>query len=112
MEVSSETTCPSCHSTVSAISYFCPNCGKPLRDKLPAVSLSRQIIVYSVSLFLPPFGFWYAWKYLKQSDYTSKIIGLIATILTIISTIITIRLTKGFIDAVNQSLKSINNLNF
>ena len=104
--------CKECGHEISDEALACPNCGKPQRDKVPSVSLSRQITVYSVSLFLPPFGFWYAWKYLKQSDYTSKIIGLMATILTIISTIITIRLTKGFIDSVNQSLKSINNLNF
>ncbi len=112
MEVSSETTCPSCHSTVSVTSYFCPNCGKPLKDKLPVVSLSRQIIVYFVSLFLPPFGFWYAWKYLKQPDDKSKKIGIAAVILTIISVIVTIWFTKGFINLINQILNPINNFNF
>ncbi len=112
MEIPSGTTCPSCHSTVSTNSYFCANCGKSLRDKPPAVSLSKQIIVYFVSLFLPPFGFYYAWKYLKQSNDTSKKIGIVAVILTIISTLAIIWAVKGFIDSVSQSVNSLNNLNF
>jgi len=112
METQSEVTCPSCKSAVPTIAYFCSNCGKQLRDKPPATTLSRQIIVYFVSLFLPPFGFWYAWKYLKRVDYESRKIGIVAVILTIISILVTIWLTEGFINLVSQSFNSINNFNF
>jgi uncharacterized membrane protein YqaE (UPF0057 family) len=111
MENKSELICPSCKSTVSVDAYFCPNCGKQLKDKPPATTLSKQIIIYSVSLFLPPFGLWYAWKYLKYGDYKSRKIGIIAVILTIISILITIWLTEGFISSATQSLNEINNLN-
>ncbi|MFA5742843.1 MAG: hypothetical protein WC921_02540 [Candidatus Paceibacterota bacterium] len=109
MENQPDIICPSCKSATLAVAYFCSNCGKQLRDKPPAVTLSRQVIVYFVSLFLPPFGFWYAWKYLKMVDHESRKIGIVAVVLTIISILVTIWLTEGFINLVNQSLESINN---
>ncbi|MFH1820732.1 MAG: hypothetical protein ABH805_02365 [Candidatus Nealsonbacteria bacterium] len=112
METLSEIICPACRSRVQAISYFCPNCGKPLRSKPQSVSLSRQLIIYSVSLFLPLFGFWYAWKYLKQADDKSKKIGWAAIILTTVSVIIAIWITKDLVDSFTQALNNINDLNF
>ena len=111
METQPETTCPSCGSAIPAIAYFCSNCGKPLRDKPPATTLSRQIVVYLISLFLPPFGFWYAWKYLKRADHESRKIGIIAVILTMISMLVSIWAFEGFINSVSQSLDLINNFN-
>jgi len=111
MEIQSDIICPSCKSTVPAGTYFCSNCGKQLKDKTPSATLSRQIIVYLVSLFLPPFGLYYAWKYLKAGDYESRKIGIIAIVLTIISTIVTLWLAEGFISSIYQSLNEINNLN-
>jgi len=108
MDAPSKIICPACRATVLAASHFCPNCGKPLRDKLPAVSLSGQAIVCAVSLFLPPFGLWYAWKYLKQPDVKSKNIGIAALILTAISLIVTVWLVRGLVDLFNQALNSAN----
>jgi hypothetical protein len=62
---------------------FCPNCGKPLRIMPPATTVSRQIVVYLVSFFIAPFGLWYAWKYLKQDDKKSNIIGVVVIVITI-----------------------------
>jgi hypothetical protein len=112
MQNQSETICPSCRSTNPAAAYFCAACGKQLKDRPPATTLSRQIIVYFVSLFLPPFGLWYAWKYIKQTDNASKRIGVAAAILTIISIIITIQFTIGFVSSFNQSLNQLNGLYF
>ena len=104
--------CKECGREISDEALACPNCGKPQRDKPPSVSLSRQITVYSISLFLPPFGFWHVWKYVKQKDDKSKKIGVAAAILTVISIIVAIWFTEKFINSINQSLNSINNFNF
>jgi uncharacterized membrane protein YvbJ len=104
--------CKECGHEISDEALACPNCGKPQRDKPPAVSLSRQMVVYFVSLFLPPFGLWYAWKYLKQKDGKSKKIGIAALILTIISIIITIWFTERLVNSINQALNSVNIFNY
>ena len=111
MEIQSEIICPFCKSSIPIATYFCPNCGKQLKDKPPDTTLLKKIVVYAVSLFLPPFGLWYAWKYLKAGDYESRKIGIVAIILTITSIIVTLWLTAGFINSVYQSLGEINNLN-
>jgi hypothetical protein len=104
--------CKECGHEISDEALACPSCGKPQRDKPPITTLSRQIIVYFVSLFLPPLGLWYVWKYFKQKDGKSKRIGIVAIILTITSTLVAIWLTGEFINSITQSLNSINNLNF
>ena len=108
MDPISETICPTCHLLVPPNSYFCPNCGKPIISKPLEVSLWAQIVAYSVAIFLPPFGYWTAAKYLKQSDDTSKRIGLIVIILTTISIIAAVWFT---VDAVNSASQMVNNLN-
>jgi len=108
METQPEIICPSCKSAIQADANFCPVCGKQLKAD---TRLLKKIIVYSVSLFLPPFGLWYAVKYLKQGDYESRKIGIISIILTIISILASVWLTAGAMDSISQSLNSINNLN-
>jgi uncharacterized membrane protein YvbJ len=104
--------CKECGHEISDEALVCPNCGKPQRDKPLSVSLSRQIIIYFVSLFLPPFGLWYVWKYLKQKDSKSKKIGITAIILTIISVIATIYLIKEITTSISQTLNSVNIYNY
>ena len=78
----------------------------------PATSISRQIIVYLISFFLAPLGLWYAWKYLKQDDQTSKIIGTVAIALTIVAVALTIWTTAGLFSSVSQYLNSLRSLGF
>jgi len=101
-----QTTCPQCKGNISPVDYFCPACGKKLKEKPLATTFSKQLWIYLVSFFLPPFGVWPAVKYLRQPDEKSKRIGWVAIFLTIISVLITIRLTIGFISSFNKSLNS------
>jgi uncharacterized membrane protein YvbJ len=110
MENKLEITCPSCKSIVPADVFFCPNCGKQLKDKPPATTAWRQIVVYSISLFVPPFGLFYAWKYIKQGDSKSKMIAIISIILTIISLIFTFWTMGDLINSINKSVNQINSL--
>jgi len=107
METQPETICPSCKSAAPAFANFCPTCGKQLKAD---TRLAKKIIIYFVSLFLPPFGLWYAVKYLKQGDYESRKIGIISIILTIISTLATIWLSAQILNSISQSFNTINSL--
>jgi hypothetical protein len=103
--------CKECGHEISDEAISCPNCGKPQKDKPLAVSLSRQAVVYFVSLFLPPLGLWYVARYLRQRDQKSKKIGYIALALTMVSIIVTIWFAVGLVNSVNQSLNSFDILN-
>lgn len=94
--------CPSCQAAGQTGAYFCQNCGAALKEKLPSTSVGAQIKIYAVSMLLPPFGLIYVWRYLKQPDETSRSIGWIAFILTIVMTIATLWLTFVAIDSFNR----------
>lgn len=96
--------CPACKQTILASYYFCPNCGKQLKDKPLSTTVTKQILIYLLSALLPPLGLWPGIKYLRQKDDKSRLIGLIAIILTIISTAVTIWWYIGFMNKVNQML--------
>jgi uncharacterized membrane protein YvbJ len=104
--------CKECGHEISDEAESCPNCGKPQKNRPQATSISKQAYVYFVSLFLPPFGLYYVWKYLKQKDAKSKKIGYAALILTAISVIVTIWFTERLTSSINQALNSFNILNY
>jgi len=105
-----QSKCRYCGENILLSDYFCPNCGKKLKDKPLSVTVGRQIFVYLLSFLLPPLGLWPGIKYLRQKDQKSRAIGFIAIILTIISTIITFWMALGFMNAFNQQLNSSLNL--
>jgi len=102
--------CPACQVAMPNTAYFCSNCGKALRKQPPSTSLSKQATVYFVSFFIPPFGLWYAWQYLKQTDNKSRIIGWVAVTLTVVSIFITIWTTKSLLNSINNQLNAYNGL--
>ena len=88
--------CKNCNFIILNSYYFCPNCGKKLIEPPLATSIIKQIGVYALSFFLPPFGIFPAIKYIKQKNTKAKIIGLISIILTIISLIISYNILLSF----------------
>src|SRR4030042_1856770 len=106
----SQTTCAYCKANISLSDYFCPNCGKKLKEKPLSTTFLKQLLIYSVSFFLPPLGIWPAIKYLRQSDEKSKKIGFVALGLTIISIAITSWLTISLVNSFNQQIGSQLNL--
>lgn len=103
--------CPYCQSATQPDAYFCSQCGKAVRSKPLSVTLMRKLAVYSVSLFLPPFGLWYAWKYLRQEGSTAKRIGIAAILLTIIATALTVWSTVALLNTINQAVNDFGGLN-
>jgi len=99
-------TCPQCHVVVRPTDFFCYNCGKSLHAKLLSTSLTTEIMYYAGSILLPPLGFWWGIKYLKQSDAASKRIGIITMVLTTISFIFTSMWAVDYINKINAQVGS------
>ena len=100
--------CPECGHEMSDEAAFCPYCGKPNENRHLSTSFASQAKVYLISLFLPPFGLWYVWQYLRQKDKKSKKIGGVSLVLTIISIFVTILTLNRFINSANQIINSNN----
>lgn len=85
--------CPKCKAPILPVYHFCPNCGVSLEPI--NVSIFKQIGVYLVSVLLPPLGLWPGFRYIKGGNDKTKIVGIVAIILTLISTVLTIWFTIG-----------------
>jgi uncharacterized membrane protein YqaE (UPF0057 family) len=99
-----QTVCPFCHFPLAQNYYFCPNCGKKINE--PPVSNAKAIGVYLLSIFLPPLGLWPGIRYLFSKEQKTRTVGMVAIVLTIISTVVTLWISIGLFNNINQSVSS------
>lgn len=96
--------CPVCHTEVRSTDYFCFNCGKNLKPKPPSTSNTEQLIVYLKSIFLAPYGIILGIRYLRQEESKSKIVGVTAIILTLITILIITKLASDLMSNINDQV--------
>jgi len=108
--VEPQTACSNCKANISETDFFCPACGKQLKEKPLSVAWSKQLFIYLVSFFLPPLGLWPAWKYLKSTDKKFKTIGIAAVVLTVISILISVYLSAKILNEINTQMKVYRDL--
>lgn len=101
--------CPHCHQVVSQADIFCPHCGKELIEK---ISLAKQIWIYFVSIAGPPLGIIYFFKYIGNANPTMRKIGIIALVLTIISSIITLWWGIGLYHSFQQQMQQFQGVGY
>lgn len=110
MDTDTQSICNHCHGNISTADYYCPNCGKNVREKPLSTSIVKQIWLYIFSLLLPPLGIWPAIKYLKQEDGKARKIGIIILVLTAVSIVLTIWATMNFVNSFNSALNNQMNI--
>ena|SRR3990167_11413942 len=98
--------CSNCHQNIRPSDYFCFNCGKNLHPLPLSISFGRQIYIYLGSIFLPPMGFIWGIRYLRQNDTKSKIVGATAIILTFLIFYLAYIYTVQFFDAVKSQFNT------
>lgn len=106
-----ENVCSVCHEPIKSEYFFCPNCGHNLREKPVQVTLIAQIGIYALAILLPPLGLWPGIKYLSKTGKQAKKVGIIAIVLTLLSSVLTIWLTfqlfNSYISQMNDLINSI-----
>jgi predicted amidophosphoribosyltransferase len=96
--------CPQCHQPITPTDYFCANCGKRLKIPPLPTTIVRQIMIYLGSVILPPMGLVWGMRYLKQPDQKSKLIGIVAIVLTALSLVISTIYIVDYINKVNTEV--------
>ncbi len=103
--------CPVCHVAVRPADFFCYNCGKNLHEKPLVTTKFTEYLYYAGSFLLPPLGLWWGFRYLKQADARSRMIGWICVILTIVSSVVvtvwSVHLFQGITAQVNEQLQGV-----
>lgn len=81
--------CPQCHQPVLPEYYFCPNCGKELKEKPLSTTIWAQIWLYAFTLVFMPmtsyliYRYWKGMKYFRSEDPKAHHMGLISIALLI-----------------------------
>jgi len=101
------TTCKYCHKPIWDSYFFCPSCGKKLKEPPFVFSWLKTIGVILESLLLPPLGIFPAIKYLRIKNNTARLIGLTAVSITIIMTAILIILLTTYLNTMSQTYNQI-----
>ncbi len=101
--------CPNCSYQLMPEWFFCPNCGKVLKEKPITISLFKQVLIYLVSFFLAPLGMAWGLKYIRSKNVKTKIVGIICILLTVVSVSFMIYAYKNFMD---QYMKTLNSIHF
>ncbi len=98
--------CSVCHTDVKPSDYFCFNCGNNLKPKPLSIDLMSQLVVYLKSIFLPPYGIVIGLRYLREKGDKSKLVGVIAIVLTILAIVVYTKLTLDLIANINSQVNS------
>jgi hypothetical protein len=107
-----EPTCRKCKSAILDTYYFCPNCGKKIKDPPVSTTILKQLYIYLFSLFLPPFGLIYVYPYLMTKGRKAKIIGLVALILTLVSSYFTLVYIMNTYNNINKQFQDLQFLGY
>ncbi len=97
-----EIICPHCQKQAHDTDYFCPFCGKKLKEQPLSTSIKKQIGMYLFAVFFPPFGVIPAIRYVRADTQKARNIGYITLILTAAVLIITIVLTLQVVTEANK----------
>ncbi len=98
--------CRKCGGAISETDYFCPHCGKKIKTPPISTALGTQILAYLVSVFVPPFGLWYTYRYFRNGDPRSKKIAIATIVLTVASIILTVWTTELLFTYLNRQVQN------
>lgn len=114
MEEPIKSECKQCKLAILDSYYFCPNCGKKLKEPPFKFSWGKTIAIIIGAILVPPFGLIPGIKYLFKDDVKAQIIGVITIVLTFIITgvliIYSINLFKQVTQQINQTQGLINSI--
>lgn len=101
-----ELVCKSCQNPIGPTYFFCPYCGKKLRQPPLSTSVGKQIGLYLLAIFFPFFSIMPGIRYTLQSDGKTKAIGIVTILLTGIFIMLNVYVLLIFMDYFKQLLNS------
>ncbi len=108
-------SCKYCKSAVQESFYFCPNCGKKIKEPPFKFSLAKSITIIVAAILIPPFGIIPGVKYFLKDDRRAQFVGIITIAVTVIATglfiIVTSRVLNYYKAAYNQVMQIQSSMN-
>ena len=101
-------TCKRCGQPIQESFYFCPNCGKKIKEPPPSTSIAAQTVVSLVSFFFPPLGLIYAYRYSRHGGSKERYIAVAAVVITCLIIYLQYTLLTKVWENVSQTLKALD----
>ena len=96
--------CQYCKTQVEATAFYCPTCGKKIREKPLNTTFWFQVGLYAASILLPPLNLIWAVKYYKSPDPKAKKIGTVSLIITVFALIISLWIASALFKNISQQI--------
>jgi hypothetical protein len=101
-----ELKCPKCQNLVSANDSFCPHCGNKLKEVDKPLGFFDYMKIFTVTIFLAPFGLYWFIKLIKSPDKTKKIVAVLVLLITLVLIVLTIGMMDQFLTTYKSYLDS------
>ena len=102
--VPASSVCQYCKTQVEATAFYCPTCGKKIREKPLNTTFWYQVGLYAASILLPPLNLIWAVKYYKSPDPKAKKIGTVSLIITVFALIISLWIASALFKNISQQI--------
>jgi predicted nucleic acid-binding Zn ribbon protein len=106
--------CKYCNNAVTESDFYCPKCGKKIKEKPASLSPLSLIWLLILSVLLPPLGIGVTIRYMKDSDERARTIGWISLLITIVSIVVMVVLSfsvfKNLNDQINGQLNGFSQM--
>ncbi len=107
--------CKFCKSAVQESFYFCPNCGKKIKEPPFKFSLAKSITIIVAAFLIPPFGIIPGIRYFLKDDKRAQFVGVITIAVTILATglmiVVTMRVVNYYKESYNQIMQIQSSMN-
>lgn len=98
--------CRYCAGAITTDDYFCPSCGKKLKEKPVSTDLWPLVWLFILSALLPPLGIGLTIRYIRSEEEKTKLIGWISLMVMAVALIVSIWFAKSVMDGFNQKINS------
>lgn len=99
--------CKFCQAQVSESFYFCPNCGKKIKEPPFKFSLGKSISIIVFAVLFPPLGIIPGIKYFLKDDRRAQFVGIITIAVTIIASIVIVIFTINLFNSFSKTYQEI-----
>jgi hypothetical protein len=107
MEENSEVKipCPNCKNPVDKLVFYCPICGKKIREKPVGTGFWPILGLVALSMLLPPLNLPLSIKYIRAAEPKAKQMGWISLVLMAVSLTIMIWWSVRWAQEVNRQVE-------
>ena len=98
--------CPNCKNQVDKVAFYCPTCGKKVKEKPAGMGVWNILGLFTLSALLPPLNIGLSIKYIKDPNQKAKIVGWISIGIMILVLILATLWSIKIVNDINRQVEA------